>query len=213
MLLIVLKTYLILHRLGDSMKKSVFVLILCILALFVSCGDKPKTDSSGKDFEDSTTIEHSQTDYEIAQIAFLMSVDYSKIREEKPLKTYVLYDQNGDVFYTEDPEITEMPFDLLLEKYADGSISDKLTKVKTIEDKDGMQKCIDNLQGILHNPDYRILDPGTAPDVRWEVTRWEGVYYDENHVLKSIFLRYSEYLDQKANDPRADEIIEFLTSD
>lgn len=71
------------------MKKSVFVLILCILALFVSCGDKPKTDSSGKDFEDSTTIEHSQTNYEIAQIAFLKSVDYSKIREEKPLKTYV----------------------------------------------------------------------------------------------------------------------------
>ncbi|MBO4650335.1 MAG: hypothetical protein J5653_03990 [Clostridiales bacterium] len=105
-----------------------------------------------------------------------------------------------------------MSWDLLLEKYVDGSLSDKLTKVKTIEDKEGMQKCIDNLQAILHNPDYRIVDPGSAPDVNWEITRWEGVYYDENYELKMVYLRYSEYSDQKANDPRADEIIEFLTS-
>ena len=194
------------------MKKTLLLSLICLLVFSVSCGGRTPDSKDTVNKSDDVSSDSSQSDYEIAQIAFLMSVDYSKIREEKPLKTYVLYDQNGDVFYTEDPEITEMPFDLLLEKYADGSISDKLSKVKTIEDKDGMQKCIDNLQGILHNPDYRILDPGTAPDVRWEVTRWEGVYYDENHVLKSIFLRYSEYLDQKANDPRADEIIEFLTS-
>ncbi len=197
------------------MKKVLQILsIICVLGMLVSCGNKTKKEESMPDDSNrQATIDSKQDDYKIAQIAFLMSVDYSQVNEEEPFLTYTMYDQNGDVFYTEDPEITEMPFDLLLEKYADGSISDKLTKVKTIEDKDGMQKCIDNLQGILHNPDYRILDPGTAPDVRWEVTRWEGVYYDENHVLKSIFLRYSEYLDQKANDPRADEIIEFLTSD
>ena len=194
------------------MKKTLLLSLICLLVFSVSCGGRTPDSKDTVNKFDDVSSDSSQSDYEIAQIAFLMSVDYSKIREEKPLKTYVLYDQNGDVFYTEDPEITEMPFDLLLEKYADGSISDKLSKVKTIEDKDGVQKCIDNLQGILHDPDYRILDPGTAPDVRWEVTRWEGVYYDENHVLKSIFLRYSEYLDQKANDPRADEIIEFLTS-
>ena len=194
------------------MKKTLLLSLICLLVFSVSCGGRTPDSKDTVNKFDDVSSDSSQSDYEIAQIAFLMSVDYSKIREEKPLKTYVLYDQNGDVFYTEDPEITEMPFDLLLEKYADGSISDKLTKVKTIEDKDGMQKCIDNLQGILHNSDYKIVDPGSAPDVRWEVTRWEGVYYDENHVLKSIFLRYSEYLDQKANDPRADEIIEFLTS-
>lgn len=196
------------------MKKMVcYILLICMFVLLVSCGTKGKNASiSDKDSDGSLTIISDQTDYEIAQIAFLMSVDYSHVREEEPLKTYVLYDQNGDVFYTEDSEITNMQWDLLLEKYADGSIANKLTKVKTIEDKDGMQKCLDNFQAILNNPDYRIVDPGSAPDVEWEVTRWEGVYYDENHEIKSIFLRYSEYLDQKANDPRADEIIEFLTS-
>ena len=196
------------------MKKTIqFVSITCVLILLVSCGSKVKNTSvSIRDTAIDISSDFPPSDYEIAQIAFLMSVDYSPVREEVPLETYVMYDQNGDVFYTEDPEITNMQWDLLLEKYADGSISDKLTKVKTIEDKEGMQKCIDNLQGILHNPDYKIIDPGSAPDVCWEITRWQGVYYNENHELKMVFLRYSEYLDQKANDPRADEIIEFLTS-
>lgn len=208
------KTYQILHRLGDSMNKVVgFVTLLCILIFLVSCGEKTKnTSKTLDDSEDTIVINSAQFEFEIPQIAFLMSVDYSPVREEEPLETYVLYDQNGDVFYTEDPELTGISLQLLLEKYADGSISDKLTKVKTIEDKEGMQKCIDNLQGILHNSDYKIVDPGSAPDVLWEITRWSGLYYNENHELKSVYLRYSEYSDQKANDPRADEIIKFLTS-
>lgn len=198
------------------MKKAVQLLsFICVLTLAVSCGKKPKTTSkeSSTDTQAELQSESVSDLYEIPQIAFLMSVDYSPVREEEPLETYVLYDQNGDVFYTEDPEITSMRWDLLLEKYSDGSISDKLTKVKTIEDKDGLMKCIDKLQIILHKTDYRLIAPDPEPDVLWEITRWEGLYYDENHELKMVYLRYSEYLDHKANDPRADEIIEFLTSD
>ncbi len=199
---------------GKPMKKSLQILsIICVLGMLVSCGNKTKKkESMPDDSNRQATIDSKQDDYKIAQIAFLMSVDYSQVNEEEPFLTYTMYDQNGDVFYTEDPEITSMQWDLLLEKYADGSISDKLTKVKTIDDKDGMQKCIDNLQAILHNPDYKIVDPGSGPDVNSEITGWEGVYFDENHELKMVYLRYSEYMDHKANDPRADEIIEFLTS-
>lgn len=195
------------------MKKLVgYISLPCILTLVVSCGGRSKNNSSTDNGSESSLTTVDQPDYEIAPIAFLKSIDYSQVRDEEPFWSYTLYDQKGNVFYTDDPEITHMPWDQLLAKYEDGFLLDKLTKVATIEDKDELQKCEEKLQAILHNPDYRIIDPGSGPDVNWEITRWEGVYYNENHELKSVFLRYSHYNDQKANDPRADEIIEFLSS-
>ena len=81
----------ILHRLGDSMKKVVgFVTLLCILILLVSCGEKTKnTSKTLDDSEDTIVINSAQFEFEIPQIAFLMSVDYSDVRETEPLVEYV----------------------------------------------------------------------------------------------------------------------------
>ena len=197
------------------MKRAVLILsVLCVLAMLVACGNNTKkTRSLLKSIGQTTQSGAVQPNYEIPQIAFLMSVDYSPVREEEPLVTYVLYDQNGDVFYTDDSDIAHMTYAQILDKYQDGSFSDKLTKVKTIEDQGALQECIDNLQGILKNDEYKIIDPEYGPDFLSQTTWWQGLYYDENHELKSITLLMNDnFGDHVANDTRAGEIVEFLKS-
>ena len=126
---------------------------------------------------------------------------------------YVFYDKNGDVFFTDNSDITCMTYSQILEKYQDGSISDKLTKINTIEDKKGLQDCINKLQAILKNDEYKINHPEYGPDVLCQTTWWQGLYYDENHELKSIILLMNDNLgDHVASDSRADEIVQFLKS-
>lgn len=191
-----------------------FVTLLCILILLVSCGEKTKnTSKTLDDSEDTIVINSAQFEFEIPQIAFLMSVDYSDVRDTEPLVEYVFYDKNGDVFFTDDSEIASMTYAQILEKYQDGSFSDKLTKVKTIDDPEALQKCINDLQAVLNNSEYQIMHPEYGPDVLSQTTWWQGLYYDENHELKSIILLMNDnFGDHVANDTRAGEIVEFLKS-
>lgn len=191
-----------------------FVTLLSILIFLVSCGEKTKNTSKTLDVsEDTIVINSAQFEFEIPQIAFLMSVDYSDVRETGPLVEYVFYDKSGDVFFTDDSEIASMTYAQILEKYQDGSISDKLIKVKTVDDPEALKECINDLQAVLNNSEYQIIHPEYGPDVLSQTTWWQGLYYDENHELKSIILLMNDnFGDHVANDTRAGEIVEFLKS-
>ena len=87
-----------------------------------------------------------QHEYETPEIVLIRIDDNTKrIREgsfEVPDYVYYLFDKNGDVYRLDDPDLS---LEELTEKYSDGSISDDLVLVLTIEDKNGLQKCYDKL--------------------------------------------------------------------
>lgn len=197
------------------MKTEIKILaVICSLALLSSCGKKPQLTKDTQDnMGTESASQYAQADLDIPEIVFVKSVDYSDVRDTEPLVEYVFYDKNGDVFFTDDSEIASMTYAQILEKYQDGSISDKLTKVKTINDPEPLKKCINDLQAVLNNSEYQIIHPEYGPDVLSQTTWWQGLYYDENHELKSIILLMNDnFGDHVANDTRAGEIVEFLKS-
>lgn len=197
------------------MKPAIKILsFICALVLLSSCGKNSQIPKDTQDHVDSeSTSQNTQIDSEIPEIVFIKVVDYSQVRDTEPLVEYVFYDKSGDVFFTDDSGIANMTYVQILEKYQDGSISGKLTKVKTIEDQEGLQECINDLQSVLNNDEYQIVHPEFGPDVLWQTTWWQGLYYDNNHELKSITLQMNDnYGDHIANDSRAGEIVEFLES-
>ena len=197
------------------MKTAVRILLAALLSvLLVSCAKTPASTTS----EDTELSQHDQSApdyfYETPEIAIIRIDDNTKrLREGNfsgPGMVYYLFDKNGDVYRLDNDPC--MSLDKLAEKYDDGSLSDRIVKYVTIDDKDGLQKCFDKLQIVIHNKDFELNVPDYGPDWSHKDITWYALYYDDGHNLqtKKIFFTKDLEGDYKTNDKNADDIVSWL---
>ena len=195
--------------------------VIIVLVLLVSCS-APKKEDEWVSFDEVT--EHTTTSwvteptgplkiYEMPEIVFIKVVDNHELveatRYDGVLYIYYLFEKNGDVYEYDEPDLE---WEQMIEKFSDGSLSDRIKKVRSVTDKEGYQNCIDKFQGILNNRNFSVDNPGYGLDWGNINISWYGLYYDDDHNLTSKKFWYLEDLEviYIPSDPRADEIKEWL---
>ena len=183
------------------------------LAFVNEADTKGPIDAFTRQTELTEDAELPQHVYETPEIVLVKVEDNTKrIREgsyDGPPYVYYLFDKNGDVYRLDDPDIfvEELP-----DKYSDGSLSDELIFVLTIEDKNGLQKCFDKLQLIFNNSEFKLTEPLGGPDWSQKDITWYGLYYDEDNKLQTKTIYFIGDLESRfiTNDQNADDIVNWL---
>ncbi|MCQ2542832.1 MAG: hypothetical protein MJ126_01615 [Lachnospiraceae bacterium] len=194
------------------MRKMILVIaLLCLSFSFISCTESNiSTDINNE----QDTENESYVEYEIPEV-FVVRCSYYDLDDNGNYQecAYFLFDQNGNEYRYDSPNGGNDEIEDLVSDYLEGQLEDALIFIKTYKDKEGIQNCVSNLQGIANNEDFKIefraeISYGTESSY---YEKWYGLYYDENHTLRKLcFSAHDEYDWTASNDKRSSEIYNWL---
>ena len=194
----------------DSISRKLTAIIACFLCMMIIPAGCAIPVENADEYTDEAELEET-TEYpevrKLPEILFIMVTDYSSIQEEDPIISYVIYDKEGNYCELDDPEILSLSYEELNQKYRDGTIADKLTRIGMIDNRYMWNQCINDLNGIVDNPTYSIDVPEDPSQSTGPITVWYGFYYNDDQKIQRVTLFASDHHgDYYSNDKRSADI-------
>lgn len=193
-------------------KKSISIILICILVCLLGCGNKDDSDGKKSGGDGNVGLNEGREAEDASQMPDIVFMNTIRFEEtysgEEPKSTITFYDKNGNHYVSTDEYVCSLLFEQLICEYAEGKLSDKIsfhTSCDTAELLENYNKLCK-----LSRDGFEIVHPEMGPDVLANHEVWYGFYYDQEGNIR--FLRIherNEHGDHYADDERANEIYEW----
>ena len=204
------------------MRKIILVIaLLCLSFSFISCTESNiSTDINNE----QDTENESYVEYEIPEVFVVRCCydGYDVYNSSYNGCAYLLYNKDGNmyryektgnIYVCENPDCVKDQLDEFLSDYYDGKLEGEVRLIESYSDEEGVQRCLTDLQNVINNKEAEMVSGSdiTVGTISKYHDEFYGVYYDENHELKTICLYITEeYKSRSLDDKGVPSIINWI---
>lgn len=185
------------------MKKKIFstILFLILSLCLISCTNKEISDET----TNAQDLDENYVEYEIPEVFVVRCCydGYDVYNSAYNGCAYLLYNKDGNmyryektgnIYVLENPNCVKDQLDGFLSDYYDGKLEGEVSLIKLYSDEEGVQRCLTDLQNVINNKEAEMVSGSdiTVGTISSYHDEFYGVYYDENHELKTICLYITE---------------------